>query len=130
MIKKHKKASDIFDESTLFLGQKGTFSEAFPEIEEIIVKCEEIEFIGGNKSWKHVFTKEKLPGEYINCNNRWCHGGGFSIGEKIRAMVDKKEIQISGAECCQGNEGTPNGRKIYHSCPHHFNYTISIKYKG
>jgi hypothetical protein len=129
MIRKHKKASDVFNESTPFIANKSSFDNAFPDAEDIIIECDEVECIGGTKSWKHRYTKENIPGEFIDCHNPRCYNGGFSIGEVMEDMISKNETKRNGATCCQGNEGTPKGRRIYHSCPHHFNYAISIKHK-
>jgi hypothetical protein len=38
---------------------------------------------------------------------------GFNIGSPIRDMIRKHETNKEGNALCQGNEGSPKGRRIY-----------------
>ena len=67
------------------------FKEAFPQIQDITVRVEE----SGKGVYEDfnilLYTIDNPPGEYIDCSNPLCYGGGFSIGQILRQMVrDKK----------------------------------------
>jgi hypothetical protein len=130
-----KKASDIFNEKKSPFSTKVSFEEAFPKIKEI--KIEVIETEGGglidfdedeDKTKQYRSTFSMNVGEYIDCNNLVCYSGGFSIGEILRDMVLKNEINKEDKARCKGYEGTPKGRRR-RSCMHEFYYRINIEYK-
>ncbi|MFA5208418.1 MAG: hypothetical protein WC428_07295 [Candidatus Paceibacterota bacterium] len=121
----NEKASDIFNRTRPVFGKKVSFQEAFPEIKNIRVEIEEAEI--ASKGQKYSYSKENL-GEYIDCSNPHCYGGGFSIGKVIREMVSERKTEIDGDCMCQGNEGSQKGRKIYRSCTHYFKYKVFIEY--
>lgn len=51
------------------------------------------------------------------------------MGSVIRAMVRNKETEREARGLCQGNEGSPKGKKIYRKCYHSFKMKIAIRYK-
>lgn len=121
------KASDIFNQSDFVFSKKVTFKEAFPEIDDINVEVKE----SGDGTYgdgKSCYGKGHI-GEYINCSNRICYNGGFSIREVIRDMVRKEETETKTTKYCQGYEGSPKGRRKYRSCMNNFKIKVSIKYK-
>ncbi len=123
-----KKAQDIFNESEFLFSRKTSFTEAFPEIEDIQV---EVKFTGaGIRSWNQTrhLTKESL-GEFVNCQNPVCYGGGFSIGEIVREMVRSRKEKFEASRGCRGYEGSPKGRRRYRSCINSFDVKVQIKYK-
>jgi len=120
------KAQDVFNQSSLFFDQKITFENAFPEVEECIVEVEESGH--GVSEWGRERTYRN-PGQYINCSNTLCYNGGFSIGSEIRDMVRKRETEREDSALCQGNEGSPKGRRIYRKCMNFFKFKIRIEYK-
>jgi hypothetical protein len=126
---KRQKASDVFNDSNFFMARKSPFEEAFPGIDDIKVGV--IESGDGVSEWneKRFYTKE-IAGEYINCSNTLCYNGGFSLGRIIRSMVYKKETEFKTSQMCQGNEGSPKGRRIYGKCCNFFNINVTIKYKA
>lgn len=126
---KRQKASDVFRETNFIFSEKGSFDEAFPEIEDLTV---EVEKSGeGVKEWNHksVYRMQNFPGEYINCNNPLCYNGGFAIGSILREMVRNKQLELETSKFCIGNEGSPKGRIIYRKCLNSFNVKVTIKYK-
>ena len=128
MAQKHQKASDIFRESNFPFIKKGGFKEAFPQIESLSVEvCENGK---GIDDWnkESTYNIENFPGEFIDCNNPRCYGGGFSICAIIRKMAKNKETSFEGTKYCKGNEGSPKGRKIYRKCWNSFNVKVSITY--
>lgn len=124
---RRQKASDVFRETKFFLGEKTTFEKAFPEIEDIRVTVQEFKdaFTEGRK---RNYSKADVS-EYIDCSNRICYNGGFSLGQLIRNMVMSHKTELETTEYCQGYEGSPKGRKRYGSCDHRFKVKIEIKYK-
>lgn len=121
------KAQDVFNESSSPLwGQKTTFAEAFPEVESCLVEVHES---GQDITEWNKERIEKNPGEYINCSNRICYNGGFNIGRKIAELVKKKDTFGEGLAVCQGQEASPQGRRVYRKCMNFFKYKITIKYK-
>ncbi len=132
------KASEVFRNSEHFfsnLSSKVTFSEAFPEINDIKVEVIETsepktnEMLKEEKYQKNKVIYEKLIGEFIDCSNKFCYNGGFSIGEIIREMVSIKQTLIEGHLKCQGYEGSAKGKRRYRSCVHCFYFHVEIKYK-
>jgi len=121
------KAQDVFNQSEerLIFGEKTTFERACPEVEECVVIVEE----EGHNSDGHPRTYRN-PGQYINCSNELCYNGGFNIGLPISGMVRNRETQREDSALCQGNEGSPKGRRIYKKCSNFFKYKISIKYRS
>ena len=71
---------------------------------------------------------ENTLGEYIDCSNRLCYGGGFSIGQVLREMVDGKQTHRETTRGCRGYEGSPKGRRRYRSCVNHWKITVDIEY--
>ena len=125
-MRERKKAQDIFNETNFVFSSKTTFEKAFPQIKDISVVVTEMG-TGVRGNYSRSYNKHYLS-EYINCSNSLCYNGGFSIGSIIRDMVYKKEIDKEGSEMCQGNEGSPKGRRIYRKCVNIFKYKIHIDY--
>lgn len=129
------KASEVFRNSAPFFSKKVTFSEAFPDIDDIkveVIETSEPKTDKMLKEEKYQNNKRaygKLLGEFIDCSNRFCYNGGFSIGDIIRTMVSQKQISKEGSTICQGYEGSAKGRRRYRSCLHCFYYHVEIKYK-
>ena len=126
---RRQKASDVFRESEFVFAQKVSFEEAFPEIEDLTVEVEESGH--GVSEWnrKRTYRKQNFPGEYIDCSNPLCYNGGFSIGSILREMVRNRQTELETSKLCQGNEGSPKGRRIYRKCMNFFKIKVSIKYR-
>ncbi|HPW98276.1 MAG TPA: hypothetical protein PK218_06940 [Flavobacterium sp.] len=124
-----QKASDVFRESNFVFSKKVGFDVAFPQIEDLTVEVEESRHGVGDWNRKSTYKKQNFPGEYINCSNSLCYNGGFSIGSILREMVRNKQTELETSKLCQGNEGSPKGRRIYRKCMNFFKIKVSIKYK-
>ena len=122
------KASDIFSKTDFVFSKKVSFEEAFPTIEDIDIKVEHLGHYGVQQ-WNKV-QRLKKTGEYFDCTNTVCYGGGFSIGSLVRKMVDAKQTHAESHEFCKGYEGSPKGKRRYRSCTNSWNVTIDIKYKS
>lgn len=126
--KEKKKASDVFRESKPALG-KAPFKEAFPELKTVKVHVEEDGKDGTGKYSEKpmigIYDENNL-GEFIDCSNRLCYNGGFSIGKILREMIEKKETHHESLEFCQGWQGTKRKRGL--SCPNKFKVTVDMEY--
>ncbi|MGP9799001.1 hypothetical protein ACT3UJ_16780 [Halomonas sp. 86] len=120
-----KKASDVFNEKDYVFGSKGNFKDAFPEVQEMSIHVIELEsLIWMKEQTTHYLTAKYPGGEYIDCTNPSCDGGGFSMGNVLREAVNSKEKEIVKSITCQGSETT--GRR----CMHVFKVSGSVKYRA
>ena len=129
MVERRKKASEIFNENNLVFARKVAFDEAFPEIDTINVTVVESGSGIYDQTSTRSYDKHSL-GEYIDCSNPACYRGGFSVGSMIQGMVSHKETHTEESTICQGNEGSPKGRRIYRKCINFFKVVIDIQYKA
>ncbi|HZS10805.1 MAG TPA: hypothetical protein VFA38_01055 [Nitrospirales bacterium] len=106
----------------------GSFLDAFP-IEDFRIEVRETSDIiwrGQERSW--VYTQANPPAELIACSNRSCYGGGVSIGDILRLMVDNGRAEYRVSEKCRGHKGSPQGRRQGPSCMHGFDVSVTLKY--
>lgn len=75
-IRDRKKANDVFRESTYLFGEKTSFAEAHPQIDDIRIEVSEQGKGVDSFNRDRLYTKRNLPGEYVNCSNSTCYGGG------------------------------------------------------
>jgi hypothetical protein len=108
---KRQKAQEVFNQGNYIFGEKTNFERAFPEVEQCIVEVHESGY--GASGRAEGTARYTNPGEFINCSNPVCYNGGFNIGSPIRDMIRKHETNKEGNALCQGNEGSPKGRRIY-----------------
>jgi hypothetical protein len=109
------KASDMFNKQPELFAKKGTFEEAYPDIEDFQIN--------------ERFDLEHPPGEYFNCHNSRCYGGGVSIGKILQKMVRERLETFETTESCKGYEGSPKGRRKYQNCETCFKIKVTLKYK-
>ncbi len=128
VIRKRQKASDIFRETNLVFSEKVSFEVAFPTIKNLSVHVEH--YGHGITRWNkdRYYNKDNQPGEYIDCSNPLCYNGGFSIGSILREMIRNNEIEKIDSLLCDGNEGSPKGRRIYRKCMNMFKIRIKLEY--
>jgi hypothetical protein len=124
-----KKASDVFRDTNYVFSRKMKFEEAFPEIEDINIEIEEKGYGVYGELSRKSYTKQNMPGEYVDCSNPSCYNGGFSIGQILRDMVGNKQTDAETSKGCQGYEGSPKGRRRYRSCINFFTIRAHIDYK-
>lgn len=124
-----QKASDVFRETSYTFAKKVSFDEAFPEIEDFTIEVEESVKGISDLGRKATFRKQNFPGEYMKCSNKYCYKGGFSIVDILREMVSSKQTNLETLKKCQGNEGSPKGKRIYRSCTNFFTVKVLIKYR-
>lgn len=130
-MKARKKASDIFRDTDYAFVKKVPFHEAFPELEDFRIEVRESsDRIWGGDERGRVYTKANPPGEFVDCSNSvCCHGGGVSIGEILRSMIDQGKTEEHVSRGCRGYEGSPKGRRKYRSCMHSFDVKVALKYR-
>lgn len=124
-----KKASEVFAESSSAFAKRASFQEAFPELEEARVEVEESGDGVYGENRRSVYSSRTFLGEYVNCSNPLCYNGGVSIGGIIRSMLAQKQTQLETTSLCQGNEGSPKGRRIYRKCLNTFRIRVSLTFK-
>jgi hypothetical protein len=137
---KKTKAHDIYHETEHSFASKASFEKAFPQIEHFsieIFETEGVEHVNFNTfdkikhrhtNIRHIYTKESLPGEFIDCRNPECQKGGLSISGILRNIIAKKLTEFKGTETCQGYECPPKGLKEQRACSHQFHFKVKIKY--
>ena len=124
-----KKAGNLLNERTPILTRKSTFAATLPTLEDIDVQVAEHGVGVVNAPYLRMFSKINVV-ETVNCSNPNCYNGGFSLGNLIHEMVDKKETSLERHETCQGYEG--GGLVDLHAhkkCLNFFEVKITIKYK-
>lgn len=126
-----KKAQDIFNETNFIFGQKGSFEDAFPMIEDIRIEVIRKKGVSiHDESQTYVYTKRNPPGEYINCDDPYCYNGGLAIGNIIREMVrERKSEGEIPYTMCRGYIGSPKGKRKYGNCYRNYKGKINILYK-
>jgi hypothetical protein len=113
------------DRSNRFFAKLTTFANACPNIESASVEYVESSF--GIEEGKHFHNAAN--GGLIRCGNPRCFRGGYEMEIVISGMERNKETESKGTLICQGDEGTPKGRKLGDPCGNRIDYTVKIKYK-
>ncbi len=121
------KASDVFNQTEFVFGKKVSFKEAFPQIKNLNIKAIEQKMMSETLR-EYNFNMNNLPGEYVDCSNKFCYNGGCSIGDILREMVYQKKTHGEYNRCCQGYEGSPKGRVKYQSCLHTWKIIVDLEY--
>ena len=108
-----------------FIGHLTSFHEAYPTVENATVRFTETDF-GSDPEVRYWSLAD---GPRIPCRNSACQRGGYNlewlVGSMIASKVESKEISMS----CDGDEGTPKGRKIGRSCDMSMKGTINVSYR-
>ena len=126
--KRPMKASDVCSSQNFWLPRKPcSFSEAFPEIEDIQIELSEEGKEINDYDRTFFFNMRNPPGEYADCHNPHCYNGGIRIGQILRHMVATGKSDYSASERCQGYEGSPKGRRKYGSCDNWFSLKVRLK---
>ena len=122
------KASDVFGKSELVFSKKGAFGEAFPQIKDLTIEVRQTGKFRFGREQTRVYTKEHFPGEFVDCGNPLCYGGGFSVWNLLREMVGDRVVEKEATARCQGHEGSPKGRRKYRDCLNFFTVRAQITY--
>ena len=105
-----------------------TFAEAFPSVASIEV---EIEIRRGGpldeRPQRRYYSVASITREPVKCNNPLCHGGGWSVWDAVRDVVEKRERQTKRGGVCQGSERM--NRTNSRTCLALFQANISVVYQ-
>jgi len=123
-----KKASEIHRETTYVFSSKVSFAEAFPQIAHVRIEVTETGE-GVYAEFQPSVHTEQSMGEFVDCSNSLCYGGGFSVGSLLRDMASKRETHREARFRCSGYEGSPKGRQKYRDCWNRFDVKADIEYK-
>jgi hypothetical protein len=115
-------AGAVFSKSKLAVATKASFSEAFPSVRRARIEVEETFY---RRTVIHHLTEEDA-GEFVDCSNPACYGGGVSIGAVLRWMVATKRSEMAEAQLCRGYEGSK--RRRARDCPHSFTVRVVLDY--
>ncbi|SRR6266498_2499905 len=124
------KASELFARGPALFAAKGSLSEAYPEIAELEVTVTRGPPYASARREELVFTAGHPCGEWVNCINPLCYGGGVSIGRLLREMVREQRTAAEATEICSGSEGSPGGRRRKRDCIHFFEVRVRIAFRG
>jgi hypothetical protein len=125
------KASDLWRAKYPLFGGKSTFEEAFPDIADFRFEVRTVSRGSEFTDQRQVFDMSSKPGEYFDCRNPLCYGGGFSIGEVLSGMyyASPRQAHYKGDKFCRGYEGSKGGRKRYGGCMSHWKVVVDVTYK-
>lgn len=127
---KRPKASELFakEDNLVFRGKKVPFAEAFPNIVDFQIEVKRPREGTRGKIETLTYNPRNPPGEYVDCTNEICYGGGFSLGKILREMVERRETERKTSEICKGNKASPKGHRKYGVCTTLFEVQISLEY--
>ena len=111
-----------------FLGTTTDRNDAFAGIDEIDITITQDPYGYHLKAddWRRTsrFTKSTIPRHYA-CVNPRCQRGGIDL-QKIVLFHPSGEFSFT----CNGDEGTPAGRKKGDPCDNRFDIKLSVKRSG
>ena len=110
---------------TSFFGSYTTLTKLHPEVLSAAVRYTESGF---GFDFKDQYRDLSSDGR-VSCGNPRCHRGGYDLRFQVEQMIEKKIEEEEVAVRCQGDEGTPGGKKKGQSCDKRMKGTILIKYK-
>jgi hypothetical protein len=124
------KASDIFRESNFLFAKKASFAEAFPDVAAITVEVDE--YGSGTKNYLSAPTRRVYSsvGEFVDCSNPHCYGGGISVGNLVREIVRKRKTEGETSGGCRGHEGSARGRRLSRPCINTFKVKVTLVYRA
>jgi hypothetical protein len=103
-----------------------SFSEAFPNVESVKIKYTTFDLLAKHSSGVWDFAQQ---GGQMRCPNYRCERGGFEFDNLVGDMVREGETWKDFELDCQGDEGSPTGRRKGRSCEMSVKGQIEVKYK-
>jgi hypothetical protein len=114
------------DRSNRLLGLTDSFATAFPTLDDAIIRYTESDF--GNDPRQGVWSLKHNGGQ-MRCGNPRCYRGGYELDREVSNMIyagiTEREIWLT----CNGDEGSPKGRKKGQECLHSIKGTITLRMK-
>jgi hypothetical protein len=110
--------------------KRGTYQEVFPHLEKLEVTAEQDTHgyylrRGVGKSNYCIVT---APGT-IQCRNKDCRRGGFDLQNYLEQLVRANQMEGECKLLCDGDEGTPSGRKTGKPCMNNCVIVVKLEYK-
>jgi hypothetical protein len=110
----------------------GDFGEAFPNVEAIDFSIDDNPWgwydVRGHRPLQ--FTSASAT-SFIPCPNNRCRRGGFDFGTFLRNYTYGSKItSVDQSYPCNGDEGTPAGRRKGDPCMNSFKVKGTITYKA
>jgi hypothetical protein len=106
-----------------FLARAGTFDEAFPSLEDAILKYQVLDYDGLGPALVHSLRGD---GPKLTCKNPKCHEGGYGVEHEVRLMIlicaTSKEIEMH----CPGWETKPK-HSIGDACTRSIRGVLELK---
>jgi hypothetical protein len=98
-----------------------------PQQEDVVLVYEEFDagFPVKVGSFSRRSFSPKEQGRMLRCGNPRCYRGGYDIGMVGTPGPDRPEIPVDLH--CEGDEGTPGGRKLGESCLRSIKGTLRIE---
>jgi hypothetical protein len=121
------KASDLYGATQP--GGPVAANEPYPGVAAIEVRWQKQTLGSGWQRYREpwqVIEPHRI-GEFIDCPDPLCFGGGCCIGAVVRDMVLMKSNQRRGRVRCKGQKGA-DGKRRWRLCINVFKYEVRITY--
>jgi len=117
----------------LLNGTTPFFAKAFPDIEEALIQYYEtgdgVETVRGFPPAGTYTNPHQVQEPRMRCSNQRCKRGGFDIEYEIRNMTYGKATEREFVLHCDGDEGSPKGRKKGERCMNMLHVRLKLKYR-
>jgi hypothetical protein len=116
----------LSEQSQPFFGKRTSFSEAYSNVESAVVR-----FVESDACNEYPPNACNLisSGPRISCKNDRCNRGGYDFEQMLGFMVSQGEETKDFQMPCNGDEGSPKGRKPGKECLMSIEGSIKVKYK-
>jgi hypothetical protein len=115
------------ERSSGLFGLSDRFEAEFPTIQDAIIRFTESDF--GNSPKTGVWSLRN-NGPVMSCGNPSCQRGGYNLANEVHNMIyagmSEREIRLS----CNGDEGSPKGRRLGRECLQRLEAKITLKFKA
>jgi hypothetical protein len=112
----------------IFVGPPTTFENAFPTLEDAVIEYAEGDILRQGKELNRVASMKRVGGQ-LRCSNSSCYRGGYEFDFDAHDMVRNKLVSRRLRKTCQGDEGTPKGRKQGRQCLNSIDARLRLVYK-
>ena len=112
------------ERGTPFIGERGSFSEAFPTVKRAIARYTETDF----GTDEHDRIHDLAAGPRAACGNPRCQRGGYDFELVLRSMVSSEATDEPIEMSCYGDEGSPKGRRPGRDCLMAIKGMLSVEY--
>lgn len=97
------------------------FKNNFPKLFLFDLYVTEFDLSGWDEEYRrHGFNMAHPPPSRIACTNRLCRRGGLDLERILSRVHLEGATEIDETMRCEGDEGSPKGRRKGKSCHHAF----------